>query len=92
MVATGQSDLAAFGHHKKPASSSHSSQQEEVVKIKQEPIEKATILALAAVKIECPLSKAEATPASEETLSAPAAASKIREGRSALRFGNVARR
>lgn len=82
MVATGQSDLAAFGHHRKPASSSQSS-QEENVKIKQEPVEKATILALAAIKIEAP---------SDETLSAPAAAGKMREGRSALRIGNVARR
>lgn len=89
MVATGQSDLAAFGHHKKPTSTIQSSQEE--VKIKQEPIDKATILALAAVKIEAPLSKAEA-PASDETLSAPTAAGKMREGRSALRIGNVARR
>lgn len=90
MVATGQSDLAAFGHHKKPASSTQSS-HEDVVKIKQEPVEKATILALAAVKIEAPSSKADA-PASDEILSAPAAAGKMREGRSALRIGNVARR
>lgn len=91
MVATGQSDLAAFGHYKKPARSTQSS-QEEIVKIKQEPVEKATILALAAVKIDAaPASKVDA-PAVDETLSAPAAAAKMREGRSALRFGNMARR
>lgn len=61
------------------------------MKIKQEPVEKATILALAAIKIEATPSKTEA-PTCDETLSAPAAAAKMREGRSALRIGNVARR
>lgn len=104
MVATGQSDLAAFGHLKKWTSSSRSS-QEEVSKVKLEPVDKAAPLTFAAVKTdtsatktEAPTAKTEApaikteTPAGDDMLSTPAVAGKMREGRSALRFGNVARR